>query len=130
MPIRPGTSSWTNRKQAASLGLIASAPYWRGMPRKRPGTLVAVTGLLATRLLLVVLLGGQRVIRGIRRHLRVLDLGDPADELPPLIGLEQRLELLTRLARLGRGALRVVAHVDVVVMVGHREADRAGQVLE
>src|SRR5689334_15033043 len=105
---------------------MARPAYWRPRLVRPPRALVAAAGLVAG-LLAALLLGGQRVLRGLRRDLRVLDLGDPADQLLPLIGLEERVELL---ALVRRRARRVVPDVDVVVVIGHRKAHRTGQILE
>ena len=69
---------------------------------------------------------GQREPRRLDRDLGIFDLPEAVDQALPLVGFEQRREL-----RFERAVFeRVVADVDVVVVVGHREAGFAGQVLE
>ena len=63
--------------------------------------------------------GLDRVLRRLEADLRVVDLLQAVDQLDPLVGLEHRVDPL---GGLGVGAVeRLPAHVDVVVVVAHRE---------
>src|SRR5262245_10646604 len=69
-----------------------------------------------------VLLVRQREARRLDRYLGIFDLSEAIDQALPLVRLEQGREL-----RVERAAFeRVIADVNVVVVVGHREAGVAG----
>ena len=66
---------------------------------------------------------GSENARRLDRDLGVFDLPEAVDQALPLVRFEQRREL----ASSGLPFERVVADVDVVVVVGHREAGRPGR---
>src|SRR5215207_4356807 len=104
-PILPASSSWTNVAR-----VIAGLGVMRGCASAQPDSIPVA-----------VALGGQRGGGRLRRHLRVLDLPEAADQSLPLLGLQDLPELLDRAA----GGRERVADVDVVVVVGQDEGRRA-----
>src|SRR3954466_7323893 len=95
------SSTWTNAK-----GLSAATPATPGAP--------LVAGVDAAEL--GGRLGRQRVLRRLRRHGRLLEATELADQVVPLARLEDRRGLATELRVLAEE--RVEADVDVVRVVG------------
>ena len=111
------------------------AAYWRGFPaaygRGSPATrcrgtgapLVAAVGGAGALGMVLVLARWDRVARRRGAHARVVDLGDPPDQMPPLVRLQELDELLLRPGRL---ALRVVPDVNVVGVTSGARYEEGG----
>src|SRR4029077_1872077 len=108
----PAKSNWTNPKSLATARFSPLSPGGADSVAG-PGGEAAVVGRRFG------------VLRGADRHVRVFDLAEAVDQALPLVRFQQRREL-----RFGAAFDRVVADVDMVVVVGQREARFPGQVLE